>query len=143
MLQAVYGAQVGRQSGAFRTLLTHFSQRYPKIPIMDPSFAASTCIASDLMRINLAGTSAGGMQALPMDDMEVSAAVQISNHAASRAAGTDMHARRIRGEGADHVMLLGAPGLETTVSSSGWLAGRLKLTLLLQTWKCCPSWCLF
>ena len=49
---------MGRQSGAFRTLLTHFSQRYPKIPIMDPSFAASTCIASDLMRINLAGAPA-------------------------------------------------------------------------------------
>ena len=56
--QAPNGVQVGRQSGAFRTLLTHFSQRYPKIPIMDPSFAASTCIASDLMRINLAGAPA-------------------------------------------------------------------------------------
>ena len=47
--------QVGAKCGAFRTLLTHFSQRYPKIPVMDPSLAASTCIASDLMRINLAG----------------------------------------------------------------------------------------
>lgn len=49
------GMQVGAKCGAFRTLLTHFSQRYPKIPVMDPSFEASTCIASDLMRINFGG----------------------------------------------------------------------------------------
>ncbi len=36
----------GREAGAYRTLLTHFSQRYPKIPVIDASFAASTCIAS-------------------------------------------------------------------------------------------------
>ncbi|BDA45073.1 probable zinc phosphodiesterase ELAC protein 2 [Coccomyxa sp. Obi] len=43
----------GREAGAYRTLLTHFSQRYPKIPVIDASFAASTCIAFDLMSVNL------------------------------------------------------------------------------------------
>ncbi len=45
----------GREAGAYRTLLTHFSQRYPKIPVIDASFAASTCIAFDLMSLNLQG----------------------------------------------------------------------------------------
>ncbi|KAK9908066.1 hypothetical protein WJX75_002371 [Coccomyxa subellipsoidea] len=43
----------GRDAHAYRTLLTHFSQRYPKIPTIDTSFAASTCIAFDLMSVNL------------------------------------------------------------------------------------------
>ena len=47
--------ETGRQCGAYRTLLTHFSQRYPKIPVFDASFASSTCIAFDLMTVNLAG----------------------------------------------------------------------------------------
>jgi hypothetical protein len=47
---------VGARAGAYRTLLTHFSQRYPKMPVVDASFAASTCIASDLMSFNLTGT---------------------------------------------------------------------------------------
>lgn len=47
--------QTGQQCGAYRTLLTHFSQRYPKIPVFDASFAKSTCIAFDLMTVNLAG----------------------------------------------------------------------------------------
>ena len=46
---------VGARAGAYRTLLTHFSQRYPKMPVVDASFAASTCIASDLMSFNLTG----------------------------------------------------------------------------------------
>ena len=37
-----------------RTILSHFSQRYPKIPVIK-SFAASTCIAFDLMVVNLQG----------------------------------------------------------------------------------------
>ncbi len=40
---------------ARRTILSHFSQRYPKIPVIDSSFAASTCIAFDLMAVNLQG----------------------------------------------------------------------------------------
>ena len=43
------------QSGAYRTILTHFSQRYPKIPKIEKSFLASTCIAFDLMSVNLKG----------------------------------------------------------------------------------------
>lgn len=45
--------QIGAQSGAYRTILTHFSQRYPKIPKIDKSFLTTTCIAFDLMSINL------------------------------------------------------------------------------------------
>ena len=30
----------GAQAGAYRTLLTHFSQRYPKIPVVDENFQA-------------------------------------------------------------------------------------------------------
>jgi len=43
------------QSGAYRTILTHFSQRYPKIPKIEKSFLTTTCIAFDLMSINLKG----------------------------------------------------------------------------------------
>jgi ribonuclease Z len=46
--------RVGADAGAYRTLLTHFSQRYPKIPVVAPSFQDSTCIAFDLMSVNLA-----------------------------------------------------------------------------------------
>ena len=45
----------GKQAGAYRTILTHFSQRYPKIPVVDQSFQESTCIAFDLMSVNLKG----------------------------------------------------------------------------------------
>lgn len=45
------------QSGAYRTILTHFSQRYPKIPKIEKSFLATTCIAFDLMSVNLKGMS--------------------------------------------------------------------------------------
>lgn len=44
----------GRDAGAYRTILTHFSQRYAKLPVIDDSFQASTCIAFDLMTANLA-----------------------------------------------------------------------------------------
>lgn len=47
--------QTGKQAGAYRTILTHFSQRYPKIPVVDQSFLESTCIAFDLMSVNLKG----------------------------------------------------------------------------------------
>ena len=45
---------VGAEAGAFKTLLTHFSHRFPKILIIAPSFLDSTCIAFDLMSVNLA-----------------------------------------------------------------------------------------
>eukprot|EP00898_Chlorokybus_atmophyticus_P008267 jgi/Chlat1/8441/Chrsp80S07923 len=46
--------EVGVRAGAWRTILTHFSQRYPKIPVIDESYTAHTCIAFDLMSVNLA-----------------------------------------------------------------------------------------
>ncbi|GMJ05211.1 tRNAse Z4 [Hibiscus trionum] len=45
---------VGNSAGAYRILLTHFSQRYPKIPVLDELSMHKTCIAFDLMTINLA-----------------------------------------------------------------------------------------
>eukprot|EP00474_Spongospora_subterranea_P005697 CRZ06155.1 hypothetical protein [Spongospora subterranea] len=42
---------VGRQMNAAETILTHFSQRYPKIPTATTVAAASSCVAFDLMRI--------------------------------------------------------------------------------------------
>eukprot|EP00887_Chlorella_sp_A99_P006161 scaffold3.g6161.t1 len=49
----------GARAGAYRTLLTHFSQRYPKIPVVDESFQGhyyqdAVGIAFDLMTVNLA-----------------------------------------------------------------------------------------
>ncbi|KAK9821939.1 hypothetical protein WJX81_005595 [Elliptochloris bilobata] len=46
--------EVGQRARAYRTILTHFSQRYPKIPAIGASFTASTCIAFDLLSVNLA-----------------------------------------------------------------------------------------
>ncbi|KAM7254519.1 hypothetical protein ACFE04_003899 [Oxalis oulophora] len=44
----------GEKAGAYRTVLTHFSQRYPKIPVFDEAHAHNTCICFDLMSINMA-----------------------------------------------------------------------------------------
>lgn len=41
----------GAKMGAELTMLTHFSQRYPKIPKIDPKFSAHTGIAFDLMNL--------------------------------------------------------------------------------------------
>lgn len=46
--------EVGESSGAYRVILTHFSQRYPKIPSFDDINSQKTCIAFDLMSINMA-----------------------------------------------------------------------------------------
>ncbi|KAG7594939.1 tRNase Z endonuclease [Arabidopsis thaliana x Arabidopsis arenosa] len=45
---------VGSSANAYRIVLTHFSQRYPKIPVIDESHMHNTCIAFDLMSINMA-----------------------------------------------------------------------------------------
>lgn len=45
---------VGTSAGAYRIILTHFSQRYPKIPVFDETHMHKTCIAFDLMSVNLA-----------------------------------------------------------------------------------------
>ncbi|XAR50668.1 Ribonuclease Z [Bertholletia excelsa] len=46
--------EVGDSAGAYRIILTHFSQRYPKIPVFDETHMHKTCIAFDLMSVNLA-----------------------------------------------------------------------------------------
>nr|GMD72478.1 zinc phosphodiesterase ELAC protein 2-like isoform X1 [Ipomoea batatas] len=46
--------EVGDRAGAYRIILTHFSQRYPKIPVFDESHMHKTCIAFDMMSINAA-----------------------------------------------------------------------------------------
>eukprot|EP00210_Caulerpa_lentillifera_P001052 g1015.t1 len=44
---------VARQANAYRTILTHFSQRYPKIPFFKSDAEDGVSIAFDLMSINL------------------------------------------------------------------------------------------
>ncbi|XP_073064430.1 tRNase Z TRZ3, mitochondrial-like [Primulina eburnea] len=46
--------EVGDAAGAYRIILTHFSQRYPKIPVFNEDHMHKTCIAFDLMSVNLA-----------------------------------------------------------------------------------------
>ncbi|XP_074285596.1 tRNAse Z TRZ4, mitochondrial-like isoform X2 [Silene latifolia] len=45
---------VGEKAGVYRIILTHFSQRYPKIPVFGDSHMHNTCIGFDLMTINAA-----------------------------------------------------------------------------------------
>lgn len=46
--------EVGDAAGAYRIILTHFSQRYPKIPVVDETYMHKTCIGFDLMSVNIA-----------------------------------------------------------------------------------------
>lgn len=46
--------EVGHSIDAYRVILTHFSQRYPKIPTISDSGMQKTGIAFDLMSINIA-----------------------------------------------------------------------------------------
>ncbi|KAK7261793.1 hypothetical protein RIF29_28113 [Crotalaria pallida] len=46
--------EMGDSANAYRIILTHFSQRYPKIPVFDESHMHKTCVAFDMMSINLA-----------------------------------------------------------------------------------------
>ncbi|KAL0354648.1 UNVERIFIED_CONTAM: tRNAse Z TRZ4, mitochondrial [Sesamum radiatum] len=46
--------EVGDSAGAYRIILTHFSQRYPKIPVFDETHMHKTCVAFDMMSVNLA-----------------------------------------------------------------------------------------
>ncbi|XP_058006065.1 tRNAse Z TRZ4, mitochondrial isoform X2 [Hevea brasiliensis] len=46
--------EVGDSAGVYRIILTHFSQRYPKIPVFDETHMHKTCIAFDMMSINIA-----------------------------------------------------------------------------------------
>ncbi|XP_060671476.1 tRNAse Z TRZ4, mitochondrial isoform X3 [Ziziphus jujuba] len=46
--------EVGNSCRAYRIILTHFSQRYPKIPEFDETHMHNTCIAFDMMSVNIA-----------------------------------------------------------------------------------------
>ncbi|OMO64527.1 zinc phosphodiesterase ELAC protein 2-like protein [Corchorus capsularis] len=46
--------EVGDSAAAYRIILTHFSQRYPKVPALDEISMQKTCIAFDFMSINIA-----------------------------------------------------------------------------------------
>ncbi|KAK6912030.1 tRNase Z endonuclease [Dillenia turbinata] len=46
--------EVGDSAGAYQIILTHFSQRYPKIPVFDETHMHNTCIAFDMMSVNIA-----------------------------------------------------------------------------------------
>ncbi|CAL0324114.1 unnamed protein product [Lupinus luteus] len=46
--------EMGDSANAYRIILTHFSQRYPKIPVFDESHMHKTCVAFDMMSINIA-----------------------------------------------------------------------------------------
>lgn len=46
--------QVGVAAQVYRIFLTHFSQRYPTIPSFDKRYSDRTCIAFDMMSVNLA-----------------------------------------------------------------------------------------
>jgi len=41
---------VAKQMGAFRLFLSHFSQRYPKFPVLPEEDSSKICIAFDFMR---------------------------------------------------------------------------------------------
>lgn len=44
----------GKEAKAYSTILTHFSQRYPKIPVIDGNFSGHVSVAFDLMSVTLA-----------------------------------------------------------------------------------------
>lgn len=46
--------EMGDSANAYRIILTHFSQRYPKIPVFDKTHMHKTCVAFDMMNINIA-----------------------------------------------------------------------------------------
>ncbi|XP_019055810.1 PREDICTED: zinc phosphodiesterase ELAC protein 2-like isoform X2 [Nelumbo nucifera] len=46
--------EVGASADVYRIILTHFSQRYPKIPVFDEKHMHKTCIAFDMMSVNIA-----------------------------------------------------------------------------------------
>ncbi|XP_065866166.1 tRNAse Z TRZ4, mitochondrial isoform X2 [Euphorbia lathyris] len=46
--------EVGETAGVYRIILTHFSQRYPKIPVFVEEHMDKTSIAFDMMSINIA-----------------------------------------------------------------------------------------
>ena len=47
--------QVAKSSIVYRVILTHFSQRNPKIPFFSDNYTSHACIAFDMMSVNLVG----------------------------------------------------------------------------------------
>ena len=45
--------QVAKSSRVYRVILTHFSQRNPKIPFFSDNYTSHACIAFDMMSVNL------------------------------------------------------------------------------------------
>ena len=50
--------RTGIDARVYRTILTHFSQRYPKIPVFDGSYTERTSVAFDLMSVDFANLPA-------------------------------------------------------------------------------------
>ena len=51
--------ELGNYAGAYRIILTHIYQRYPKIPEFDEAgHMHKTCVAFDMMSVNLADVHA-------------------------------------------------------------------------------------
>lgn len=46
--------EVGEAAGVYRIILTHFSTRYPKIPVFEETHMHNACIGFDMMSINVA-----------------------------------------------------------------------------------------
>ncbi|MED6208935.1 hypothetical protein PIB30_049775 [Stylosanthes scabra] len=46
--------EMGNSAEVYRIILTHFSQRYPKIPVLDEAHMHKTCVAFDMMSVNVA-----------------------------------------------------------------------------------------
>ena len=46
--------KTGIDARAYRTVLTHFSQRYPKVPVFDDCYTERTGVAFDLMSVDFA-----------------------------------------------------------------------------------------
>ncbi|MED6204816.1 tRNAse Z trz4, mitochondrial [Stylosanthes scabra] len=46
--------EMGNSADVYRIILTHFSQRYPKIPVVDEAHMHKTCVAFDMMSVNVA-----------------------------------------------------------------------------------------
>jgi hypothetical protein len=69
----VEAVQAGAEMGAGLVMLTHFSQRYPKIPKIDPQFSATTGVACDYMTVGtwLIGSNRNGGQAVLANTLAV------------------------------------------------------------------------
>jgi ribonuclease Z len=46
-------AQVARDAGCEALILTHFSQRYPKVPVLDDVYHGLTSVAFDMMTVDI------------------------------------------------------------------------------------------